>query len=115
MTESFKAQNKMLIENNRKLRDMIPDVMKSAGTLGAAAYPDGAMSRKNKEILALAIGIAVRCEGCIAWHVQEARRFGATREEVAEAIGVAIQMGGGPSLIYGGKALIAYDEFDDAG
>ena len=115
MADSFKDQNKALIENNKKLRDVIPDVMKGTGAVGAATYPDGALSRKTKEIIALAIGIAVRCDGCVAWHVQEARRNGATREEVAEAIGVAIQMGGGPSMIYGGKALAGYDEFEELG
>ncbi|PLX37176.1 MAG: alkylhydroperoxidase [Hyphomicrobiales bacterium] len=113
MADSYKAQNANLIANNKLLREEIPDVMKAFGALGGTAYPDGALSRKYKELLAMAIGIAIRCEGCIAWHVMEARKNGATRAEVAEAIGLAIQMGGGPSAVYGGKALAGYDEFGE--
>lgn len=112
MSDSCKKQNESLIANNKLLREVVPDAMKAFGALGSATYPDGHLSRKYKEMVALAIGIAVRCEGCIAWHVMEAKRNGATREEVAELIALAIQMGGGPSAVYGGKALAGYDEFD---
>ncbi len=110
MSDSCKKQNESLVANNKRLGEVAPDVMKALSALGAATYPDGALSRKYKELLALAIGIAVRCEGCIAWHVTEAKRRGATREEVAEVIALAIQMGGGPSMVYGGKAMAGYDE-----
>ncbi|MCW2308393.1 carboxymuconolactone decarboxylase family protein [Rhodobium gokarnense] len=113
MADSFKSQNKSLVDNNKALSEFIPDTMKAFGSVGAVAYKDGAMSRKHKELIAMAIGIAIRCDGCIAWHVQEARKAGATREEVAEVIGLAIQMGGGPSMVYGGRAFAGYDEFND--
>ncbi len=113
MADSFKSQNESLIVNNKSLREVAPGQMKGFGALGAATYPDGVLPRKYKELLAMAIGIAIRCDGCIAWHVMEVKRNGATREEVGEVIGVAIQMGGGPSAVYGGKALAGYDEFDE--
>lgn len=75
-----------------------------------AVAKDGALSSKIKELMALAIAISGRCEGCIVFHVQNAIRHGASREEVVDTISVAIEMGGGPSTVYGGKALAAFDE-----
>ncbi|MBS3770879.1 MAG: carboxymuconolactone decarboxylase family protein [Bacteroidales bacterium] len=60
--------------------------------------------------MALAIGITSRCEGCIACHVQDAIKAGATHEEIVETIGVAVLMGGGPSIVYGDKAYKAMQE-----
>ena len=71
---------------------------------------DKALSSKQKELIALGIGIAIRCEGCIACHVSDALKVGATQEEIVETIGVAILMGGGPSVVYGDKAYKAMKE-----
>ena len=65
-----------------------------------------------KELLALAISVAIRCDGCVAYHTRGAARTGATRLEVAETLGVAIQMGGGPSMNYAADALRAFDQFN---
>lgn len=97
------------------LREAIPEQMSGFSALGAAAYKDGALSARHKELIALAIGITVRCDGCVAYHVRSAYQKGASREEVAEAIGVAVHMGGGPSMVYGGEALRAYDAFAKKG
>jgi AhpD family alkylhydroperoxidase len=78
-------------------------VMKSVGK-------DGALPAKIKELMALAIAVNARCEGCIVFHVQNAIKHGATREEVVETITVSVEMGGGPATVYGGKALAAFDE-----
>ncbi len=72
---------------------------------------DGALPRKTKELMALAIGIAAHCDGCIAYHVHDSLAAGASRAEVLETIGIAIMMGGGPALIYGCEALEALNEF----
>ena len=93
------------------LRKAHPKVMEAFASLGAATYADGALDSKTKELIALAIGIAARCDGCVAAHSRSAVQRGATREEVVEAIGVAIHMGGGPSMVYGAEALHAYDAF----
>ena len=77
------------------------------GTTGA----DGALDRRTKELIAFAIGIAARCDGCIGHHAKAVAAAGASRAEVAETIGVAILMGGGPSVVYGCEALKAYDGF----
>ncbi len=64
-----------------------------------------------KELIALAIGVSTRCDGCIAYHARTSVRAGATRQEVAEALAVAVQMGGGPAMVHAADALRAYDEF----
>jgi len=79
------------------------------------AITEGALDAKTKELMALAIAVAVRCDGCIAFHVHDAVDAGATADEIAEAIGVAILMGGGPAAVYGADALRAYEEFTTQG
>ncbi len=76
---------------------------------------DGALSTKIKELMCLAISIGVHCDGCIAYHVHDALKAGATREEVVETISVAIMMGGGPASVYGAMAMDALDQFQQAG
>ncbi|MCG5497678.1 carboxymuconolactone decarboxylase family protein [Ectothiorhodospira variabilis] len=88
----------------------IPEVAKAFGAMDKAACHEGAVSAKHKELMALAIGIALRCEGCIAFHTKAAIKHGATREEVMETIGLSIYMGGGPSYVYGAQALEAFDQ-----
>ncbi len=98
-----------------KLAAAIPDTFKGFKSLHEASNKDGALSAKHKELMAVAISIADRCDGCIAFHTQRAIRLGATREEFAETISVAITMGGGPSTVYGADAWRAYEEFSGAG
>lgn len=95
----------------QEVRVGIPDVAKGFSALARAATADGALSTKDKELMALAIGIAVRCEGCIGFHAKAAAKHGATREEVMETIGLATYMGGGPSFTFGAEALEAFDQF----
>ncbi|SET76613.1 carboxymuconolactone decarboxylase family protein [Oceanicella actignis] len=87
-----------------------PDVAAGFQALARAATANGALDPKTKELIALAIGVAARCDACIGYHVKACIRHGATREEVAETIGMRVYMGGGPSLMYGAKALAAFDE-----
>ena len=94
-----------------KLSAAIPETFKGFKTMHDAAGRDGALAGRVKELMSLAISIAVRCDGCIAFHTQRAIRFGATREEFAETISVAITMGGGPSTVYSADAWRAYEEF----
>ena len=90
-----------------------PDVMKSFGGLHQAGTATGALDAKTKELMALAISVVVRCDDCIAYHIHDAIEAGASREELADAIGVAILMGGGPSMIYATHAIEAVDQFLD--
>ncbi len=94
-----------------QLRTNTPEVMKAFGDLGRAATADGALDKKTKELIALALSVASRCDPCIGFHAQALARLGATRQEVDETIGVAVYMGGGPSLMYAASAVRAFDEF----
>jgi AhpD family alkylhydroperoxidase len=98
-------------ESSAELTRSHPSAMKGFKALGAAAYADGALTRKTKELIALALSIASRCDGCVAYHARRVSELGVEREQVIETIGVAIQMGGGPSMVYGGEAIRAFDSF----
>ena len=98
-----------------KLGQEIPGTMGGFGRLHKAAVADGVLSTEVKELIALGIAITVRCDGCIAYHVHDALQAGATREEIYETIGVAILMGGGPSIMYGCEALEALEQFEAEG
>ncbi len=93
------------------LRSSTPEVMKSFGELGRAATASGALDAKTKELIALALGVAVRCDPCIAFHAKGLVKLGATRQEVDETLGVTTYMGGGPSLMYAASAVAAFNEF----
>jgi len=94
-----------------EIRKGIPGVAKGFSEVARAAIAPGALDSKTKELIALAIGITARCDGCLAYHAKAAAKFGASREEIVETIGVAVYMGGGPSMIYGAEALAAFDAF----
>jgi AhpD family alkylhydroperoxidase len=79
----------------KKLRNDIPETMQAFSALAKAATRDGALNKKTKELIALSIGIATRCDGCIGFHTEALVRLGATRQEVEEALGMAVYMGGG--------------------
>lgn len=110
MANDYVTTARAVSENVRLLRQATPDLMKGFAQMGTSVYADGALSAKTKELMALAIGISLRCEGCIAAHTKSAVKQGATRAEVAETVATAIHMGGGPSMFYGGEALQAYDQ-----
>ncbi|MQX38559.1 carboxymuconolactone decarboxylase family protein [Roseospira navarrensis] len=84
------------------------------GLMNVTTGRDGDLSVRMKELIALAIAISVRCDGCIAHHVKRVIEAGASRGEVVETIGVAQMMGGGPATVYGVEALRAYDQFKAA-
>ena len=93
------------------LRASTPDVMKSFGDLGRAATANGVLDKKTKELIALALSVAARCDPCIGFHTQALIKLGATRQEVDEVLAVTTYMGGGPSLMYAASAIAAFDEF----
>lgn len=110
MAADFVEIQKEVQRNAAKLGRAQPDVMAAFSDLGKAVYTDGDLSAKMKELIALAIGVTVRCDGCLGHHAKACLDLGATREEVAEAIAVAVHMGGGPSMVYGSEALNAFDQ-----
>lgn len=111
MSKQYKVITEDISVFLAKLRKEIPDVMTGFSTMSQAATKDGALDKKTKELIALALGVAARCDGCIGFHVQALVKLGATRDELLETLGMAIYMGGGPSLMYAADALRAYEEF----
>jgi AhpD family alkylhydroperoxidase len=112
MEKSYSEITRRISGDLRKLRQDIPDTLKAFSALAQAATRDGALDRKTKELIALAIGVAVRCDGCIGFHTEALVRLGATRQEVEETLGMAVYMGGGPSLMYAADAIAAFEEFE---
>lgn len=98
-------------EGVKALKGEIPDTVKNFYAMSEAANIDGALDTKTKELIALAIGVAVHCDGCIGFHTQKLVKLGATKQEIAEALGVAVYMGGGPSLMYATEAMQAFEEW----
>ena len=101
-------------KNLSTLRADIPDVIKGFNDMSRAATIDGALSQKTKELIALALGVAAHCDACIGFHMKALVRLGATKAEVEEALGMAVYMGGGPSLMYSANAMAAFNEFSAA-
>jgi AhpD family alkylhydroperoxidase len=111
MKINYVEMHKTLEERLAQLGSEIPGPMTGFARLHKKAIEEGALSSKVKELMALAIGIVVGCEGCIAYHVHDAVAAGATRHELLETIGVGILMGGGPGSIYAAHALDAVEQF----
>ena len=114
MYEDWPATVKTLSAQLRDLRGGAPDVMKSFSAIAQAALAPKALDAKTKELIALGIGVAIRCDDCIAFHVKAALEQGATREEIAEMLGTAIYMGAGPAVMYASHAFAALQQFDTA-
>lgn len=91
-----------------------PEAMQGFGQLARAAMAEGAISAKNKELIALAIGVTQRCSGCIGFHVKALIKLGCTRQELEEMLSVSVYMGGGPALMYAAEALKAWDSMTTA-
>jgi len=109
-----KSYTDITAEINRgiiKLRQAAPDAMSGFSAMARGALKGGALSAAEKELIALAIGVAGHCDGCIGFHAKSLVRVGATREQVMEALAVAVYMGGGPSLMYAADAVHAFEEF----
>jgi AhpD family alkylhydroperoxidase len=109
--EYYQRLQKLSGKLSRELRSP----MSAFAQLNGAATAEGVLSSKIKQLIALGIAVAVRCDGCIAYHVHDAIRAGASRQEIMETIGVAILMGGGPAMVYGCEALEALEQYEAAG
>jgi AhpD family alkylhydroperoxidase len=95
----------------REMRGGAPEVMKAFAGIAQAALKPGSLDAKTKELIALAISVAVRCDDCISFHAKAASERGASADEILETLGMAIYMGAGPSVMYAAHALEAYKQF----
>ncbi|WP_425040365.1 carboxymuconolactone decarboxylase family protein [Primorskyibacter sp. S187A] len=99
------------VANITALSREMPETVKGFNQMGGAAKKSGALDEKTKELMALGIAIATRCDSCIGFHVKALIRLGITRDELCEALAMATYMGGGPSYAYSAKALKAFEVF----
>ena len=95
-----------------KLSEEYPDFMKAFGSFMGAAEKDGALPKKIKELISIALSVSSHCKWCIAFHVKKALDAGATKDEIMETCFVAALMGGGPSLMYAQLVAKAIDEYE---
>jgi AhpD family alkylhydroperoxidase len=107
---SYKELNSETRKLMGNLGKALPKTMQGFQGLHGGAIEDGALDKKTKELIALAIGIKSQCDRCIGMHVAAAKEAGASNEEIQETIGVCTMMGGGPALMYGLHALQALEE-----
>jgi AhpD family alkylhydroperoxidase len=96
------------------LGKLSPETIRGYGALGAAGAKTGHLDAKIRELIALACAVSQKCDGCITVHVEAARKLGATREEIAEALGVAIAIGAGAALVYSTRTLDAFAAAQEA-
>lgn len=113
MIENWPETTKAFSANLRNLRGGAPEVMKAFSGLAQAALAPKALDTKTKELIALAIGVAVRCDDCIAFHVKACIEQGASKDEILETLSMAVYMGAGPSVMYASHALAAYDQMSE--
>lgn len=111
MSKSYPELTARISAGMKPLRCVIPDVMQGFSAMAKAATKEGALDEKTKELIALAIGISTRCDGCIGFHTKALIRLGVTKEEFEETLGMAVYMGGGPSLMYAADAMHAFEQF----
>lgn len=113
MPKDYKSITKDISEYIGELRKVAPDAMKGFSEMSKGALKPGVLDTKTKELIALAIGVSQRCDGCIGFHSKALVEQNATREEVAETLAMAVYMGGGPVLMYAADAMRAFDQFSE--
>lgn len=112
MTKDYKQITADISQYTAELRKSAPETMNGFYAMAKAATADGALDKKTKEFIALAIGVTQRCDGCIGFHAKALKELGATREEVSDVLSMCVYMGGGPALMYAADALRAFDQFN---
>ena len=110
----WNAYRQQVLSGVGALGKLSPDTVKGYVTLGGAGQKTGRLDAKTRELIALAVAISLRCDGCITVHTEAARKTGATKEEIAEALGVAISVNAGAALVYSTRTLDAFDAASNA-
>ncbi|MGN6228267.1 MAG: carboxymuconolactone decarboxylase family protein [Dyella sp.] len=113
-SKSYKQITHDLNQSIAKIRAEAPGTMAGFSAMSKSAMEAGALSAADKELIALAIGVATHCDGCIGFHTKALARLGVERAKLMETLAVAVYMGGGPSLMYAADAVRAYEEFTAA-
>jgi AhpD family alkylhydroperoxidase len=108
MMMDWNAYRDQLIATTKHLAELNPDMMAGYRAMGQLAVKPGKLDRKIHELIALAVAITLRCDGCISAHIAAAKKAGATEEELTEALGVAAMVNTGAAMVYSARALDAY-------
>ena len=111
MADKFSQMTQGINAQLAKFRKEMPEFMSAFGALSQAASKEGVLDKKTKELIAIALAVANHCQGCIGFHSQTLAKLQTSREELLETLGMAVYMGGGPSLMYAAEALEAFEEF----
>ncbi|MFJ1268908.1 carboxymuconolactone decarboxylase family protein [Legionella lytica] len=111
MSGKFSQVTKDISTQLAKMRKEMPEVMAGFSALAQATSKEGVLDKKTKELIAMALAVANHCPGCIGFHSQTLVKLQTSREELLETLGMAVYMGGGPSLMYAAEALEAFEEF----
>lgn len=114
MTDKFIGITSNINTQLAKIRKEMPELMAGFSALSQAATKEGALNKKTKELIAMALAVANHCPGCIGFHSQALVKLQTSREELLETLAMAIYMGGGPSLMYAAEALEAFEEFSQS-
>jgi AhpD family alkylhydroperoxidase len=105
---NWNVYHEQLVAGVGDFAKLSPDTVRGYGALGAAGQKTGHLDAKTRELIAIAVAITLRCDGCISVHTDAARKLGATREEIAEALGVAVSINAGAAVVYSTRALDAF-------
>jgi len=105
----WNGYRQQVIETVGKIARLSPDTVKGYSTLSAAGAKTNHLDSKTRELIALAVAITLRCDGCITVHTDAAIKQGASREEIAEALGVAVSVNAGAALVYSARVIDAYE------
>ncbi len=97
-----------------KLRADMPETLRGFSALAGAAGKHGALDKKTKELIAMALSVAARCDPCLGFHADALVKLGCSRAEFEEMLGMCIYMGGGPALMVAAQALQAFEQYGGA-
>lgn len=105
---------KQLVAGVKDVGQLSPDTIRGYMAMSGAGQKANLLGPKVRELIALAVAVTARCDGCITIHTEAAIKQGATREEIAEALGVAISVNAGAALVYSTRVMDAYKEYPSA-
>lgn len=109
--KNYDEITKNITNHLKSIREANPELMQAFHQLSQAATKEGTLDKKTKELIAMALAVAARCDGCIGFHAKALVHLGASKAELMETLGMAVYMGGGPSLMYAAEAVGAFEEF----
>lgn len=105
----WNANREHLLTNVGKLQALSADTVKGYLTVSGAGRKTAQLDERTRQLISLAVAVTTRCDGCISIHTHEALKAGVTREELAEALGVAVAMNAGAALVYSTRAMEAFE------